>query len=116
VIQATESDRNDQWQMDVMSADHRVAWLARTAIDQDRAAEHVKCFREAAVREALDAQARRVFAALCDECRSGRSAVRGANRAWRHPPVGGMLGGGCPCHAGIARDAAGPEGRLDVSG
>jgi len=71
-------------------------------------------YREAAVREALDQQARRVFAALCEGCASGDRVhldgrMQDGTGIWRHGEPGGIREA---CRAFRARDEIDPDGRL----
>jgi len=65
-------------------------------------------YREAAVREALDQQARRVFAALCGDCREGKPVALKPNFSseWSH--AADSLGA-YPCKASAMRKLLDPD-------
>jgi len=66
---------------------------------------------QTSTQSALDAQARRVFAALCEYCAEGTKAWRGENDGeWRHDK--GDEGASVWCEADLARDELDPDGRL----
>jgi hypothetical protein len=73
-------------------------------------------YREACVREALDEQARRVFAALCPLCAEGReviaagSTIPGKAAYWVH---GDSIYTSKICGASDVRELLDPDGRLE---
>jgi hypothetical protein len=110
---ATVTDGDRECFTALLAEQKRALWAPGGRENPDEAAAGaIATHREASVREALDRQARRVFAALCDRCADKQQVVLasgdGWSAEWVHPEGDYHHG----CQANLARFVADPDGRL----